>query len=152
MKSKSNGPGFLAQQLKTIVKSNQPYSEFGTIISTNKSKLTCTIKLNLNETMIYENVPLAAFGNSGFVPIPLINSQVVVVFTDPLHCVVVQTSEIDKYKFSNSTLDLKSIMLELCDAILNAQYQTPQGPTIPMTMINQLDIQKVKTDLNNLFL
>lgn len=150
--NKSNGPGYLASQLKAIVKTNQPYSQYATITDVDTTKFTCSLKLNLNETMVYDDVPLSAFGDKGFIPIPKIDSQVVVCFFDDNHCVVVQTSDISKYKISNDTLELKTMLLNLADAIINGQYLTSQGPTQPTGMINQADVIKFKQDVNGLFL
>jgi hypothetical protein len=152
MKTKSNGAGFVAAQMKAIVSTTQPYAQYATIVSVDTTKFTCSITLNLNSVQQYDNVPLAGFGTTGFIPVPSIGSIVVVVFFDPLHCCIVQTSSIDQYNISTSSLNLKTMLLNFADAVLNAQWLSSQGPTQPMGMINQDDIIQFKEDVNNLFL
>ncbi len=148
----NNGAGFIVEQMRLIVSTIQPYSQYATIISVDTDKFTCSVQMNLNSKLIYNDVPLSAFGKNGFVVIPEINSTVVVCFFDANNCCVVQTSDISQYQIKNKDLELKTMLLNLADAILNAQFKHSQGPTLPQGLIDPSPINQFKQDVNKLFL
>lgn len=101
-----------------------------------------------------------------FVLIPKIGSNVIVMFLSKASAFVVMADEVEKIIYKSGDVvfdvdaagfllkkqneDLKALMSDLIDGIVNASYVTSNGPTTGMVPASSTVLNGIKTRFNNL--
>lgn len=125
-----------------------------TVLSIDKSKSLCVVRVLQNEALVLEDVSLRAIDDAqanGFILYPVIGSAVLVSKIEGQDNYYLEmVSEVEKVRIeSKSGESIKVILDDLLDAIAQLTVTTGMGPS--GTPINALDFTNIKTRINQLF-
>lgn len=125
-----------------------------TVLSIDKAKSLCVVRVLQNEALVLEDVSLRAVDDeqvNGFILYPVVGSAVLVSKIEGQNNYYLEmVSEVEKVRIeSKSGESIKAILEDLLDAITQLTVTTGVGPS--GTPINALDFTNIKTRINQLF-
>lgn len=125
-----------------------------TILSIDKAKSLCVVRVLQNEDLVLEDVSLRAVDDgqaNGFILYPAIGSAVLVSKIEGQDNYYLEmVSEIETVRIENKTGEsIKKLLDDLIDAITQITVPTGVGPS--GTPINALNFTEIKTRINQLF-
>lgn len=140
------------RQLSRDSDSTRYFSTPGTVQSVDLPNRTIIVEPVDGTALLYD-VRLQAVegGNTGYLVVPKVGSSVVVSFINKTTGYLAQVSEVDHYQVEANGEDLKAILADFLDELLQTVWLTNMGPTTGMNPDNITHFQAIKSRLDTLF-